>query len=153
MYLICLYLYFSIEILTDILPTIEDREDFGEQLKIWSTGAHLPANRRSDDAVERNRVPIGESLHRKAWNQVKSKDNSRPICLFVIERIMQSMGVYDLDHLPEVSTKDGIDTFHVQNYTYCDLALTITYLLLGKYLLDILSVYLILTYIYLFVKV
>ena len=113
------------------MPESEDREYFTQELKIWSTGAHLPANRKSSDEQEKNRVPTGETLHRKAWNQVKVKENTRPICLFVIERIMQSVGVYDVDHLPEVSNSDGIDTFHVQNYTCCDLALIISYSLLG----------------------
>ena len=44
---------------------------------------------------------------------------------------MQEMGVYNSDHVPEVSNADGIDTFQVRNYTCSDLALTLTFLLLG----------------------
>ena len=104
-------------------------------MKAWSTGEHLPRDKRSNDPIERNRVPYGESLHRKAWKQVKEKEDTL-IVLFVVEKVMQVQGIYGSDHVPEVSTfdgsdKDGIDTFYVHNYSPCDLALTLTYLIMG----------------------
>ena len=121
--------------MVEILPNESDRNVFVEELKLWSTGANVPVNKRSANEDERKRVPVGESLHRKAWNQVKNEEDSI-VSLFVVEKIMQNVGIYRTDHLPQVSPCDGssntgIDLFHVQNYSPTDLAITMTFLVLG----------------------
>jgi hypothetical protein len=98
---------------------------------VWSTGAHLPVDKRSKDEMEKKRVPEGDSLHRKAWNQVKSDDNKSMVTLFVLEKIMQNIGIYGTEDLPQVSNDEGRDIFFLHNYSPCDISITMTYLLLG----------------------